>query len=311
MNNKIIYNDAALFTMKTNYEYNEFTPLRTLNVQRCNNLEVGESKKSLPKIKHIKKSENNTESDLQTNTILNEKIKDDEEQFVKTEEISSITRNPVVETQTEKETNNTIIENEEANKKSIPFYALDPLSVIIKLAILSKKDIGCKLCVYKNTLCIQEAGIFQSTIRYLYNNKKEDLNYLYNPIEFACRHFLYEHKNIDLRPIFINAQNGIKKLIIHYKTEKMIVHTLFMYNNLIANYLGDNFNPELFIKDDLTELYSDELLEKIHSVWTENKLKTILNLTDLTNNNVNIRCIEDFMIQVDEAESKLIMDHTL
>jgi len=307
MNNKIFYNDAALFALKTNFEYNEFNNLKNNN---NNNLEVDESKKSLPKLKHMKKNENKPESDLQTNPTLNEKMKD--EKSVKTEEISPITRNPIVEkVEPKKETNNTNIINESAKKKSIPYYVLDPLSVIIKLAILSKKDIGCKLCVYKNTLCIQENGFFQSTVRYLYNNKKEDLNYLYNPIEFACRHFLYEQKNIDLRPIFINAQNGIKNLLIHYKNEKMIVHTLFMYNNLIANYLGDNFNPELFIKDDLSELYSVELLEKIHSVWTENKLKTILNLTDLTNNNVNIRCLEDFMIPIDEEESKLVMEHTL
>ena len=274
MNNKIVYNDAAMFAMKTNFEYNEF-----------NNSNLGEAKNLLSNSKYSKKNENKKD-----------------EQPVKSEEILPITRNPILEVETNRD-------DESAIKKILPYYVLDPLSVIIKLAILSKKDIGCKLCVYKNILFIQETGIFQSTIRYLYNNKKEDLNYLYNPIEFACRYFLYENKNIDLRPIFINAQNGIKNLIIHYRNEKMIVHTLFMYSNLIANYLGEKYNPELFIKDDLTELYSNELLVKMNSVWSENKLKTILNLTDLTNDNVNIRCIEDFMIPIDKEESKIIIEY--
>ena len=92
MNNKIFYNDAALFALKTNFEYNEFNNLKNNN---NNNLEVDESKKSLPKLKHMKKNENKPESDLQTNPTLNEKMKD--EKSVKTEEISPITRNPIVE----------------------------------------------------------------------------------------------------------------------------------------------------------------------------------------------------------------------
>ena len=46
--------------------------------------------------------------------------------------------------------------NENNNKK----YILDPLSVIIKLVILSKKDIGTKISVSNNVIYIQEVGIF-------------------------------------------------------------------------------------------------------------------------------------------------------
>ena len=75
----------------------------------------------------------------------------------------------------------------------IPKYILDPFSVIVKLAILSKKDIACKLCIMNNVLYIQEPGLFQPLVRYLFQNTKEELSYLYNPIEIACSHFI--HKN--------------------------------------------------------------------------------------------------------------------
>ena len=74
-------------------------------------------------------------------------------------------------------------------------YILDPLSTIIKLCILSKKSIGCKISVYNNTVIIQEAGIFQPLVRYWYNNNKIDIQYLYNPIELACNYFLNEKMN--------------------------------------------------------------------------------------------------------------------
>ena len=71
-------------------------------------------------------------------------------------------------------------------------FILDPLSVIIKLVIISHKPIGTKINIYNNLIGIQEPGIFQPFVRYILNNNKDDLHYLYNPIEYACRSFLTE-----------------------------------------------------------------------------------------------------------------------
>ena len=51
----------------------------------------------------------------------------------------------------------------------IQLYVLDPLSVIIKLAILSNKPIGTKLHIDKNIIQLQEPGPFQSFCRYIYS----------------------------------------------------------------------------------------------------------------------------------------------
>ena len=67
---------------------------------------------------------------------------------------------------------------------------LDPLSAIIYLAILSYKPVNTKISISNNCIHIQDVGIFQAFVRYLFRDNKYLLNLLYNPIEFACEHFL-------------------------------------------------------------------------------------------------------------------------
>jgi hypothetical protein len=194
----------------------------------------------------------------------------------------------------------------------IPKFILDPLSVIIKLAILSKKDLGCKLSIYNNILYFQEPGIFQPLVRYLFNNNKNDLNYLYNPIEIACKLYLVDNKdNLDIKILFINAQKGLQNLISNYNNSKIIVHTLYMYYNLIANYLTDNYNKDLFIKDDISLFYSNDLIDKLNKIWTCDKIKIVLNIIQFIDYNKEteyqkIKCIDEFMVQIDNDISKII-----
>ena len=63
------------------------------------------------------------------------------------------------------------------NAKNINYrlYILDPLSVIVKLAIISNKPVGSKLCIKDNVVFIQEPGFFQSVCRLYFNANKTDL----------------------------------------------------------------------------------------------------------------------------------------
>jgi len=192
-------------------------------------------------------------------------------------------------------------------------YIIDPLSVIIKLLILSKKPIGSKLCVHKNILYIQNIGFFQSFVRYYFQNKKFDIQYLYNPIEIASLNFLNKdvvRKYPNIKNLFLNAQKGLENLIKTYNEYTFITHTLYMYSNIISNHLGDKYNDKLFIKDNLSYLYSDEIVENLNSIWDENKIKILLNMVEFldsaNSSNDNIKFLEEFMISIDkDVEMKL------
>ena len=75
-------------------------------------------------------------------------------------------------------------------KINVKHFLLDPLSVIIKLAIIGNKPVGTKILIQNNIIYLQEPGMFQSMSRIFYNTNKSDLQYMYNPIQIACNKFL-------------------------------------------------------------------------------------------------------------------------
>jgi hypothetical protein len=152
------------------------------------------------------------------------------------------------------------------------------LSVIIKLAILSNKPIGTKICIDKNIIFLQEPGPFQAFCRILFKSNKTDLQYLYNPIEIACKKYLTK-QNTKIRDLFRCAQNGILKLTETYKNCSIIKLCLNYYFTLISNYLEEKYNDSLFRKDNMSPFYTEEMLEKMGKVWTQDKIDIVLNLT--------------------------------
>jgi hypothetical protein len=176
-------------------------------------------------------------------------------------------------------------EEEFIEKLNYKLYVLDPLSVIIKLAILGNKPIGTKIYIANNIIYIQEPGPFQSLYRYFYNITKESIHFLYNPIHIACEQYLNKksiEKTPKLKNLFTCAQKGILNLSETYKSHAIIKLCLKYFYIIIENYLKKNYNTEIFKKDDMTIYY-----DKINSTWTDEKIKIVLDLIDflISNNN--------------------------
>jgi hypothetical protein len=189
----------------------------------------------------------------------------------------------------------------------IQLYVLDPLSVIIKLAILSNKPIGTKLHIDKNIIQLQEPGPFQSFCRYLFKSNKTDIQYLYNPIELACQYYLTEKFITDkpkIKELFICAQTGLTNLIETYKNCSVMRICLSYYLSLISNYLEDKKNDKLFRKDNVTAFYTPDILTKLHKIWTSDKIKIVLNITTylLTNEHADtdVNSLETIMNGIDK-----------
>ena len=114
---------------------------------------------------------------------------------------------------------------ENNQNSNIKLFLLDPLSVIIKLAIIGNKQIGTKVLIQNNVIYLQEPGPFQALCRLIYKSNKTDLQYIYNPIHIACETFLSKEavqKTPRLKNLFICAQNGLKKLTDTYKNCSII-----------------------------------------------------------------------------------------
>ena len=211
--------------------------------------------------------------------------------------------------------NNTNFIPDDNTNLNIKSYILDPLSVIIKLAILSNKPIGTKLLIQNNVIYFQEPGPFQSICRMVYKTNKTDLQYIYNPIHIACLHFLskpFIEKTPRMKQLFICAQNGLKKLIETYKNCSIITLTLNYYLALLTNHIQQLFNEHMFIKDGFTCYYTQTISDTLVKQWTPAKIKVVLDIiTFLFENDDaanNVKSLETIMHGIDES-TKTIINH--
>ena len=196
---------------------------------------------------------------------------------------------------------------------NLHLFVLDPLSVIIKLAIISNKPIGTKLRIDNNIIYTQEPGPFQAFCRYVFKNNKTDIQYLYNPIELACQHYLTKisiQQNPKIKDLFKCSQYGLLRLIETYKTSSVMRICLNYYFSLIANHLEEKNNTDLFRKDHMTTFYTTEVLNKMNKIWTQEKIKIVLNLTTYLSSDDNaetdVKSLETIIDGIDKHISNIL-----
>lgn len=205
--------------------------------------------------------------------------------------------------------------NRENSTLNIKLYILDPLSVIIKLAIIAKKPIGTKIVIRNNIISFHEPSYFQPIFRYFNNVNKLDLHYLYNPIQNACVYFLThfqsnQEKHERIQQLFKTAQLGIKNLIETYKSCHMIHVCLNYYYSMISNYLENHETTMvLFHKDIMTSLYTEQIVSHLHEIWNEKRLKIVLDLIEFLSDESsenNISSLENIMQDIDIISQQIM-----
>ena len=196
---------------------------------------------------------------------------------------------------------------------NLHLFILDPLSAIIKLAVISNKPIGTKLRIDNNIIYLQEPGPFQALCRYILKSNKTDIQYLYNPIEIACNNYLTKNiiqQNPKIKDLFKCAQNGILKLIETYKSCSVMRICLNYYLSIISNHLDEKHNDSLFRKDGMSPFYTQEIIDKLSKIWTQDKIKIILNLTSFLSSDesaeTNVKSLETIIDGIDKQVALLL-----
>ena len=167
-------------------------------------------------------------------------------------------------------------------------------------------------------LYIYNPGIFQSVCRYAFKNNKTDLQFLYNPIEIACKQYL-NTKTVQQYPkitdLFKCAQNGLLKLIETYRSCSIMRLCLNYFYAIISNYfvlLQDNkFIDVFFRKDIMTSLYTEEINENLQKLWSPDKIRIILNITSylsILNENAetDVKSLETIIDSIDKQVQKIL-----
>ena len=187
-------------------------------------------------------------------------------------------------------------------------FILDPLSVIIKLAIISNKPIGTKFYINNNILYIHEPWIFQGINRYILNTNKNNLQLLYNPILLACKIYLstnFKKDTHNIIKLFECSKKGIINLIKTYSNSSIIIMCLNLYYTIIDNYINEIYTV-YFRDDDMTSLYTDDIINKYKNKWTENNIKIVIDLIIfLTNDNLALENVKTLEIFISNFENNI------
>lgn len=181
---------------------------------------------------------------------------------------------------------------------------IDPLSVIINLAILKYKPLGTKLQIYQNTIHLDEPHLFQSITRHFNGFKKQHLKILTEPILHACRFFIKKQNDINISIIFKCAIDGLNKLKHTYKNNIEAQNSITIFINTIDDTINNDYNVLNFIDQfmNLSNIRNTTLDNNVHEIinmkckmydqfnnsWSSNRIHLILNyFSELNGKNEN------------------------
>lgn len=140
---------------------------------------------------------------------------------------------------------------------------LDPLTTVIRLSILSFKQVGTKISINLNKIEYQEPNILQGTFRWSKGDKRSDLHNLCNPLKI-CRNKYNPENDERLSNIYSKAIKGLLNLQSLYdENSDSTSHALSHYINILNGY-------EYKIDPEQLEIYN-----KFSKVWTDNDIDII------------------------------------
>ena len=160
------------------------------------------------------------------------------------------------------------------NRKERSDMILEPLQVMIQLALLEHCPVGTKVSVSDNILRLQMPTLFQGVWRWYNHDGKDDLYYLFHAIRRYYKWYKSQNNRI-FNYILTAAIKGLNKLILTYsKTDQTaITHTLSLYKNVL-----ELESPDLF-KDPSEEIVNiDSVFQNIKSIYSKKLLKIIYNI---------------------------------
>jgi len=192
---------------------------------------------------------------------------------------------------------------------------LDPLTTMIKLALLGFKPDGTKLAIDSNRIYFQEPTIFQGFWRWAYGNKRYELHHLLNPILKAVKR--YDINNPSIKIIFQGAVIGLDKLKSSYNNASNVVnHSLDLYMSIINNVIVPDTNRSNTVFHSVQE--DEETTRQIsifQNLWAEDEIVLVANMiTQIQNSKKDaktyIDAVNTILIMKEDRANELISELT-
>lgn len=194
---------------------------------------------------------------------------------------------------------------------------LDPLSLVIKLYIYSFKPIGTKISILNNKIDIQEMGFFQSAVRTIKGDTKNDLINMLFPLTYACEIYLCKETRNKYKCVFERIIKSFDNLNEVYQINETS-HNIDQLKNIVTNFLSDdNFNPKTIILnwEENASTLKKSFYKQTNSIWTKDRLDILFGyINEISNADSDelihflIMSLSTYMNYIDLIVIKLIND---
>ncbi len=158
--------------------------------------------------------------------------------------------------------------------KEVKNSVLDPLTCIIRCAILSFKPVGTKLSINNNRISFVDPNFLQGTIRWTYGDKREDLHNIYNPIVKSTQ--WYKVDNPHILNIFKLSKKGLEKLKQSYEENSIITHSLSLYINIMDMFISSNNECLKDLSKNTDE--DNKIYKELRELWSESQISIVNNI---------------------------------
>ena len=182
---------------------------------------------------------------------------------------------------------------------------LDPLSTVIRLALLRYMDTGTKVSVSNNKIIFNRPNVWllenvlniQGITRGLYGYNREDLKLLYPPIFRTINWYIDDEVISDnIKKVLIIAKKGIKILTGLYQSSDGRTESYLMYcKDKIDEFINNDgiVYDELDEKIMLDEKVKSKLYETNKLLWSDREIQIITEkLTDIEDHYVKHKTID-------------------
>lgn len=168
---------------------------------------------------------------------------------------------------------------------------LEPMQVMIQLALLAHSPIGTKISVSNNILTIQPPTSMQGVVRWWNNDNKDDLYYLFHAIRRYYKWYKSQDDDV-YKYILIWAIKGIDKLSETYnKADKNnIRHTLALYKNVL-----DLKADEIFKDDAESTVNIDSVFQEIVNIYDNKLLYVVHNSLLMMEEEQNTEHVDNYL----------------
>lgn len=153
---------------------------------------------------------------------------------------------------------------------------IEPLTCMVRLAILAFKPKGTKICIYENAIYIQEPSILQGTIRWLSGDNRSDLHYLLSPISKSIQRYKTSN-NPSIKFLYELAVRGLIRLKTGYSGDvksSLTSHSIDLYINLIKDAIKGKISKEVVADDEV----NNSAYNSFSCLWTPEQIELIHNL---------------------------------